>query len=179
MNLKDINTLPGIILQIAKLNRLVSKETEHLSGLEEIISSYIEEDKDFASKALITVQYMAELTLRMDVLFPKGKIKILQRHWSKIIIYTSEEVACLIAMGFFCLYVKPRSELAMPPPINFTRLYEDKKYLFKQKLFFFLHYFDTFRKEEIENIEKKQKYRNISYERISFSESKYKELDLE
>ena len=176
-NLEDIFDLPKIILELAKLNKLVGENQKDLIGLKAIIISLTAEHEDFGSKALIAVQYMAELALRIDKLFPKGNIKILSKYDKDYITYTSEEAAWLISLGFFCLYNFPSKSLDMPGPINFIGWYEEKGQIFKQKMKFLFNYFELYRLEEIESNDLKIKPRKISFERISFSKSKVQELD--
>ena len=175
--LEDINDLSEIILELAKLNHLVGKRREALPGLNEIITTLKSENEDFLSKTLNTVHYIAELALRLDNLFPTGEINLLLKYSCSYVTYTSEEIAWMISMGFFCLYDGPIKNFDMPDPINFIQWYEDKDKIYIQKFKFLMNYFELFRLEEIEQKESMNEYRKISFERISFSKERVHELN--
>ena len=176
-NLNDIFDLPNVVAEWAKLNKLVNPKEKELVGLKAILISLTSEHDNFASEALIAVQYIAELVLRADKLFPKGEVEILQKYDKHYITYTSEQIAWLIALGFFCLYNNPPRSFDMPYPINFINLYQEKDKILKQKFKFMLNYFEQFRLEEFELSESGQKCRRVSFERVSFSKAEVQELN--
>ena len=132
------------------------------------------ENEDFKMSLLTTIRFIGELALRVDKLFPNGELKVLPKYTKEMMTFTSEEMACLVSIGFFCLYSDPSKSLDMPDPINFILWYEEKGAIMEQKFRFMMNYFELFRQEEISIIEAGQKYRNITVERVSFTKEEVK-----
>lgn len=72
--------------------------TDAMAGLRKYVEKFDNED----SKAFLDIlKFIASLALRTERLFKKTGIRILRKNTADLLYYTAEEIACVVAQGFF------------------------------------------------------------------------------
>ena len=147
------------------------RSQDTMVGLRKYIQNF---DKKTESSFLELVRYIAGLALRAPTLFKKTGIRILRKNSPGLLYYTSEEIACVIAQGFFCCLPEPHYSMDLPGTINFSRWFCGREDVYQQKIEKMVWYFQEYQREEGEITEKP---RRVSFERNYLSKSKYDSMN--
>lgn len=159
--LSDLSKLSSIVSDIWKLAKSNPKNAPIKPDLNFIGTS---EDE------LEMVRYIAQLALRVEEHWPDGEINALVRHSPGYVTYSYDQIAWVIALGFFCCILTPPKSTELPFPINFINWISGTGEIFKQKMLFMKAYFNAVKKEE----EKNDAKRVVSFERLSMNHEEYK-----
>jgi hypothetical protein len=95
------------------------------------------------------LNFIAEMALKVEEMFPEYKIHVLAQNQQGTRTYTSSQAACLVAHGFFCLIPEQDPDLDMPPLPNFTTWHFVLSDMYVEKLKFYLEYFRALMTEEV------------------------------
>ena len=170
-NCKNLDDAISYIESIAAVNSCMPRNQDTMVGLRKYIQSF---DKKTESSFLELVRYIAGLALRAPTLFKKTGIRILRKNSPGLLYYTSEEIACVIAQGFFCCLPEPHYSMDLPGTINFSRWFCGREDVYQQKIEKMVWYFQEYQREEGEITEKP---RRVSFERNYLSKSKYDSMN--
>lgn len=69
-----------------------------------------------------TVKFIVDQALRVETVFPEGKIKILTKQSQKRVKFTDDEVLVLISCMFLCTLTQVSHTLEMPDPNTFIQM---------------------------------------------------------
>ena len=98
-------------------------------------------DQDKVNEYTSIIRKAAELALRADILFPNNKLEVMVQNSNGYHQYTSEQVAWVIAHGFFWIIPQQDINLDMPSLINFTTWNWVNGEGYYEKLLFYFEYF--------------------------------------
>ncbi|CAI2366239.1 unnamed protein product [Moneuplotes crassus] len=116
------------------------------------------------------MHFIAARALDVKDMFPEDKVRILSKNQQACENYTSVQISCAIAHGFFCLIPGQDKFLDLPFPMNFNMWHEDKSKLGLEKLKFYYNYFNS-------QCSMPEDERYISFERKFISELDYDNLE--
>ena len=161
--IEDLNTFHLIISSICKSadikipNKVIQPTLNFLGNIDEKLREVL--------KPLI--HYIASLALRVEEYFPDGMLDILCNQTTDYTTYPSEQVACVIALGFFWCIPDGPKYADLNSPVNFLHWYTYQADVITEKMQFMLCYFAGFRKEEEQIKNSEVEPRVISFERLA------------
>ena len=162
-HIEDLSKLHLIISEIYKNSGVNPYSQEIFKSLNFIFPQNDKKNDDLLS----TVKYIATLALRVEEYFPDGMLDILWKHTSSYTTYPSQQVACVIALGFFWCIPDGPKYADLNSPVNFLHWYTYQADVITEKMQFMLCYFAGFRKEEEQIKNSEAEPRVISFERLA------------
>lgn len=122
---------------------------EKLKGFLKFKDEITDKNDESTIKDFVTIiTFIARLALSVELHFPEHRIPIINQNQSDIHFYSNEQIAVVIANGFFGCIPEQDSSLDMPSLINFTNWHMKDDEMYIEKLKFYYRYFKALREEE-------------------------------
>ncbi|CAI2366395.1 unnamed protein product [Moneuplotes crassus] len=134
-----IHTLYYLAQKLIWYKNLKPRPLRGLIALKDYVVQETEQEELFVE----VMHFIATRALDIKDMFPEDKVRILSTHQETCESYTSVQISCAIAHGFFCLIPDQDKRLNLPFPINFTLWHLEESPIGLEKLKFFFNYFNS------------------------------------